>query len=266
MSPKLRGLLVFLLLIGTLGTVASYGWAYDSHLGQHTVSVMFEPADSTPNSAVGTPDDLPPKAAESVRTGVEDGFVTVHRDDRDEVAEALESLPGYVRVDGETYRVVQVADENMTLLGPLPQLTALFLSLGVLGVGVAILRNGALKPLSAAAAMTIPGVALAVDVAVTLLDSMLTFSGGADLPVVPAATGFAVVGVAARTRDWPLAVGGTVVVLLAAQFASVLGGTSLGPLGSLVPGAPLFALGYLLGGGRLYDVNAGRNSSTVASE
>ncbi|ELZ84996.1 hypothetical protein C453_10460 [Haloferax elongans ATCC BAA-1513] len=257
---------MFLLLIGTLGTVASYGWAYDSHLGQHTVSVMFEPADSTPNAEVETLDDLPPEAAEAVRTGVEDGSVTVHRDDQDEVTDALESLSGAVRVDGETYRVFQVADENMTLLGALPQLTAVFLSLGVLGIGVAALRNGALKPLSITASMTIPGVALAVDVAVTLFSSMVTFSGGADLPVVPAATGFAVVGVAARKRDWPLAVGGAVFVLLAAQFASVLDGTSLGPLASLVPGVPLFALGYLLGGGRPHDVNAGATPSAVASE
>ncbi|WP_396612543.1 hypothetical protein ACH9L7_04510 [Haloferax sp. S1W] len=266
MSSQSRALLVFLLLIGTLGTVASYGWAYDSHLGQHTVAVKFEPAEPTPESGVGTLDDLPPEAAEAVRTGVKDGSVTVYRDDRDEVADALESLPGYVSVDGETYQVFQVVDENMTLIGPLPQLTALFLSLGVLGTAVAAFRNGALKPLSATASMTIPGVALAIDVAVTLADSMLTFSGGADLPVVPAATGFVVVGVAARKRDWPLAVGGTAAVLVAAQFASVLGGTSLGPLGSLVPGIPLFALGFVLGGGRPNDVNAGANPSAVASE
>ena len=266
MSSKSRALLLVVLLVGTLGTAVSYGWAYDSHLGQHAVMVAFEPADSTPESEVGTIDDLPPEAADAVRTGVEDGSVTVYRDDRDAVADALESLPGYVSVDGETYRVIQVADENMTLIGPLPQLTALFLSLGVLGTAIAAFRNGALKPLSATASMTIPGVALAVDVAVTLLDSILTFSGGVDLPVVPAATGFAVVGVAARKHDWPLAVGGAAAVLVAAQFASVLGGTSLGPLGSLVPGVPLFALGYVLGGGRSHDVNAGTNPSAVASE
>ncbi|WP_416839795.1 hypothetical protein [Haloferax sp. DFSO52] len=251
MSPRTRLFVLVLLVVGTLGTAASYGWAYDSHLGQHAVSVAFEPVESgtADESELTTLEELPPEAAEAVRTGVEDGYVTIYRNDRDDVTDALESLSRYVRVDGEVYEVLQVADENMTLLGPLPQLTALFVSMGILGFGVASLRTGAVRPLSVAASLSIPGVALAIDVLVTVADSVVTFSGGADVPVVPAATGLVVVGVAARKRDWRLAFGGFVVVMVVAAFAPLLGGTSLGPLGTLVPGSVLFVLGYVAGGG-----------------
>ncbi|KTG30827.1 hypothetical protein [Haloferax profundi] len=251
MSPRTRVVVAFVLLLGTLGTAASYGFAYDSRLGQHAVSVGFDPVSGdVPDAADVTPvENLPSEAADVVRTGVEDGYVTVYRDDSDDLTDALESLSGYVRVEGEVYQVLQVADENMTLFGPLLTLTAMFLSMGLLGFGVAALRTGGFRPLSVTASLSIPGVALAVDVAATVADSVVTFSGGADLPVVPAATGLAVVGVAARKRDWRLALGGFVVVMAVTSFASRLGGTSLGPLGTLLPGIPLFVLGYVAGGG-----------------
>lgn len=265
MSARIRSLLVFVLVLGALGTAGSYGWAYDSHLGQHAVSLGFEPAEPGDNSAVTAVDDLPPAAAEMVRTGVEDGYATIYRDDQDDAVESLESLSRFVRVDGETYRVMQVADENMTLFGPLLNLTALFLSMGVLGIGVAVLRTGAFRPLSVAASLSIPGVALAIDVAVTLLDSMVAFSGGVDLPVVPAATGLVVVGVAARKRNWAFTLTVFLAVMVTAAFADVLGGTSLGPIGSLVPGIPLFVLGYVLGGGQSGDDSAGADASVASA-
>ncbi|AFK19377.1 hypothetical protein E6P09_11380 [Haloferax mediterranei ATCC 33500] len=265
MSARTRSLLVFVLVLGALGAAGSYGLAYDSHLGQHAVSLALEPAEPGDESTITDVDDLPPAAAEMVRSGVEDGHATIYRDDRDDVTESLESLSGYVRVDGETYRVFQAADENMTLFGPLLTLTALFLSMGVLGIGVAALRTGAFRPLSIAASLSIPGVALAIDVAVTLLDSMVAFSGGVDLPVVPAATGLVVVGVAARKRKWALALSVFLAVMVTAAFADVLGGTSLGPIGTLAPGIPLFVLGYVLGGEQSSDDSAGVDASAASA-
>ncbi|ELZ98813.1 hypothetical protein C440_00615 [Haloferax mucosum ATCC BAA-1512] len=253
MSARTRLLLAFVFVLGSLGTVGAYGWAYDSRLGQHGIALMFDPAEPEPDSTVTDLETLPPAAADVVRTGVRDGSTMTYRDDRDDVATALESLSRYVRVDGETYRVTQVADENMGFLSPIVQLSALLLSMTALGVGVAALRIGTFRPLSIAASLSIPGVALAIDVVVTLLDSMVSFPGSADLPVVPVATGLAVVGVAARNRNWTVALGGFVAVLLGAFFAGVLDGTSLGLLGVFFPGIPIFVLGFVLAGGGQSD-------------
>jgi hypothetical protein len=252
MDVPVRRLAAAALLVALLAAGGSYGSLYDRQWARHAEMVGLEPvaeSEVPADAEVTALSEVPPRTRETLRRATSDDYAsaTLYTDDGDHpAADALTALR-YVRADGQTYRVLQVADENMSIFGDVFAPVPLVAALTVAGVAAAWSWRGRVRPLDPAAATLVPLTALAVDAAAWLLDPTWLFGGGADLPVVPAAPALVVVGAAAARERWGWAVVGTAAFVGLDVAARTVGSEFAGVPAFVLTGVPCLAVGYLLG-------------------
>jgi hypothetical protein len=256
MDLPVRRLAAAALLVALLAAGGSYAGLYDRQWARHAEMVGLEAVadgDVPADAEVTALRSLPPETRATVRRAWSDeyGSATLYTDDGDHPASDALTALRYVRVDGQTYRVMQVADENMSVFGDVFAPLPLVASLTAAGLAAAWLWLGRFRPLDPAAATLVPVTALTVDTAVWLLDPTWLFGGDADLPVVPAAPALVVVGVAlARGRlSWAVAAAAGFVALDVA--ARTAGSEFAGVPAFVLAGLPCLAVGYLFGRGEV---------------